>query len=547
MVTKPEKWDLETGIVVVGTGGSGLTAAIVAHDNGARVTVVERSDKVGGTTAVSGGLPWVPLNHYLADVGITDSNEEAMTYLRLMAAGRVDDALIEAFVDTAPEMIRYMEEHTTVKFGPSRKQPDYHCELPGGKKTGRTLDVSTFDSKLLGDWRDRLRPAPILMIPVTLGECEEVDALISPLNLNMELIAQRMTQGIVGMGMALIGHLLKACLDRGIEPILVTRARELVIEDGRVIGLRAERFGKDFYIHSRQGVILACGGFEWNEELKAQFLPGPITHPTSPPFNEGDGLKMAMAVGADLGNMSECWGMPSAMVPGEEYEGRQLNRILLGERRAPHSIMVNRYGKRFTDEVASYNDINKAFHILDPVAHDYTNIPAWLIYDQQYRDKHHIMTVMPGEEAPEWLEQADTLEGLAQKVGIDPEGLKATVERFNKFAVEGVDHDFQRGSSLYDQVHGDPGHKPNPCLGTVKKPPFYALSVYPGTLGTSGGPKVNRNGQVLHVKGTPITGLYAAGNVMASVSGPGYGGGGHTIGLGMTWGYISAKHAARQK
>jgi hypothetical protein len=245
--------------------------------------------------------------------------------------------------------------------------------------------------------------------------------------------------------------------------------------------------------------------------------------------------------------MSECWGTPVLAFPGEEYEGRQLNRLTMGERYLPHTVMVNRYGKRFVNESHNYNDIYKSFNTFDPVAYDYPNIPAWCIFDQQFKDKYSIMTIMPDDPAPGWLNRADSLEDLAKKTGIDQQGLKATVKRFNEFAVEGVDHDFKRGQSYHDtSICGDPNQKPNSCLGTIIKPPFYALPVYPGTLGTKGGAKTNTKGQVLNVQGKIIEGLYAAGNVMACVTGPGYCGPGGTIGPGMTWGYICGRHAAQR-
>jgi len=255
---------------------------------------------------------------------------------------------------------------------------------------------------------------------------------------------------------------------------------------------------------------------------------------------------MATAVGADLANMSEIWGVPTSFVPTDEHDGKQLYRITMAERCLPHTIMVNRYGRRFVDEAHNYNDVAKVFRTFDPVPFDYTNDPAWCVFDQQYRDRYWVlMTSMPGDGMdPEWLPMADTLEELARKVGIDAENLKATVDRFNGFAREGVDPDFNRGGTAYDRYCGDPRNQPNPCLGTIEQPPFYALPVYIGTIGTKGGPRTNADGQVLNAFGEAIEGLYAAGNVMASVSGPAYGGGGFTIGLAMTWGYIAAKHAA---
>jgi hypothetical protein len=234
------------------------------------------------------------------------------------------------------------------------------------------------------------------------------------------------------------------------------------------------------------------------------------------------------------------------MIPGEEYEGKQLVRMTLGERALPHIIMVNRYGQRFTDEAHNYADVAKTLCSVDPVAYDYRNHPAWLVFDQQFREKYAVMKIMPDAPNPEWLSRSDTLEDLANDVGIDAEGLATTIERFNGFARDGADPDFHRGRSTYDRYCGDERCRPNPVLGTIERPPYFALPVVLGALGTKGGPRTNVDGQVLHVLGDAIQGLYAAGNVMAGVTGPGYPGSGSTISAGMTWGYVAAMHAARQ-
>ncbi len=546
MAEKPQTWDIETDVLVVGTGGSGLVAAIIAHDEGAKVTLIEKTNVVGGTTAVSGGIPWIPNNHHMSEVGETDSKEEVFTFMKTLAQGRSDDSLIEAFIDNAPQMLKYLEENTDFKCD-ALQMPDYKAEIDGGKKKGRSVGPHTFDTNLLGDSIGKIRQSPVAIMPIAWADYEAGGHGINYINnLDFEMIMDRAARGIVGMGMSTVGQLYKACLDRGIEPLLETRAQEIILDDGKVVGLKTEREGKDFYIWAEKGVILATGGFEWNEELKTTFLPGQYTLPLSPPCCEGDGLKMCMAIGAQLGNMSEVWGVPSVFMPGEEYEGKQLYRMAMMERCLPHSIMVNRYGKRFVNESHNYNDVAKAFRTVDPVKHDFANVPAWCIFDQQYRDKYLIMgTIFPGDPTtPDWLIAANTLEELAQKVGIDANNLKSTVERFNGFVAKDIDEDFGRGEAVYDIYSGDPNlTTTNPCLGTIEKPPFFALPVHMGTLGTKGGPRTNANGQVLHIFGHAIEGLYAAGNVMAGVSGPGYDGGGITIGMGMTWGYIAAKHA----
>ncbi len=529
----------EADVVVVGSGAAGLTAAIVAHDRGARVVVVEAADKIGGTSALSGGGVWIPLNHHMAEVGEEDSRDEALEYCTRLTAGRAPRELVEKFVDTGHKVIRYLEEKTPLKFRAS-SMPDYHAEMPGGK-AGRTLDPGFFPLPQLGDWAPKIPPSPMMVVPLTIDEA--MLGMARPASFPLQAIEERMSQGLVGSGNALIAGLLKACLDRGIEFMLETRAVRLLQQNGRVVGVEAVRREEErIVLQATKGTILACGGFEWNQELWHRFIPGPVHLHCSTPFNRGDGLLMTLEIGADLGNMPEAWLYPGASVPGEEYEGRPVSRWVIGERSLPHSIMVNRHGLRFVNEAVNYNDMSKALYAFDPTEYTFRNIPCWVIMDSQFRAKYPILTVMPTDPDPEWLPKAETLEDLAAKLGIDCERLQDTVDRWNEFAKAGVDREFQRGNAPYERWLGDPSHY-HPNIGTIERPPFYALTIHVASAGTKGGPRTNVYGQVLNVRGQPIEGLYAAGNVMASVAGPGYYGGGGTIGLAVTWGYLSAMHA----
>jgi succinate dehydrogenase/fumarate reductase flavoprotein subunit len=538
---------IETDVLVIGSGGAGLAAALAASHGGARVTVVEKAAKAGGTTAVSGGVIWVPGNHHMREIGIEDSRADALGYIKRLADGRSDERLIETYLDEAPQMVKFIEETTPIKFVPIPRYPDYHPEFPGAKPGGRSLEAGLFDTNQLGAWKDKLRRSPVFgMTAMSVTEATDWGVFSKPRALPFKLLGERFSKGMVCYGGALTGGLLKGVLNRGIEPLLSTAGRELVVEDGRVVGLHAEQGGKELLIAAKKGVILASGGFEWSRELTARFLGGPLTHPNSPPQNEGDGLKMAMALGADLGNMNEAWWCPSVDVPGEEYDGKQLHRGDFAIRSLPHSIIVNRRGQRFVNEAHNYNDMMKPFFSFDPVAYERPNLPAWLIIDQQFVEQYALVTVIPGMPVPEWIVRADTVDALGQKIGVDAKALAATVARFNEFARRGSDEDFGRGASVYDHFYGDPDHKPNPNLGTIEKGPFYALQVHPGAIGTKGGARVDTKAQVLHVRGAPIPGLYAAGNVMAGLTGPGYPGAGATIGAAMTFGYIAGRTAARE-
>lgn len=545
MLRGMRRWGREDvkDVVILGAGAAGLTAAILAHDKGASVLVIERTDKVGGTTAVSGGGVWIPMNHHMHEVGAEDSREEALAYCKAIAMGKVAADLIETFVDTAPRMLRYLEERTPLRFS-AMTATDYHVELPGGKLSGRSVEPQPFDTNSLGEWRARLRPPSSSAFPITRQEAfGEFDAFYRPWTIPQDLVAERMGKGIVALGQALAAGLLKAVLDREIPILLDTRAQALIMEDGRVVGVRAGRNGESVDIRVKGAVVLATAGFEWSEPLKAKFLGGPITGANTPPFNEGDGLIMAMEVGADLANMGELWHFPSLMIPGEMYEDRALARGIVAERSGPHVIWVNARGRRFVNEAANYNSVGKVLFEIDTNRHSYRNLPAWAILDSQYRRQYVLGTTMPEDPDPDWLHRGDTLQEVAGLAGIDPQGLEETVARWNSFVREGKDRDYGKGDNAYDRFQGDKV-APNANLGTIEKPPFYALSIHPGALGTKGGPRTNSRAQVMNVRGIPIPGLYAAGNVAASIAGPGYYGRGATLGPAMTWGYIAGVCAA---
>ena len=540
-------WTHETDVVVVGTGGAGLTAALAAHEAGARVVVLEKSTLVGGTTAVSGGVIWVPDNRSMKAQGLADSRAEAVEYMLRIADGRSTRELTERYLDASLAMVEFVEAATDIRFQALPDYPDYHPEFPGGKKGGRPLDNGLFDTHELGAWADKLRRNPINgRSPMTIAEAMGWGVFSNPMGFDYKLVAERYKKGIVHGGTSLMGKLLKACLARGIEPWLETPGKELVVDGtGAVVGIVARGpDGAERIIHAKKGVILASGGFEWDETLRKDFLAPELTHPLSPPSCDGDGLRMAMSLGAALGNMSEAWWTPAVAVPGETRDGKPLYRGEFSVRCLPHSIMVNRQGKRFTTESHNYNDMTKPFFHHDPFAYDRVNVPAWLIVDQAYVDRYVLITAAPGRPVPEWIHQAPTLEALAGKLGISVSGLAETVARFNRFAVEGSDPDFHRGESAFDRYYGDPRQTPNPNLGTLAKPPFYAVEIHPGAMGTKGGPKVDVDGRVQHVSGAPIAGLYAAGNVMSAIAGHGYAGPGITICTAMAWGYLSARHAA---
>jgi succinate dehydrogenase/fumarate reductase flavoprotein subunit len=533
----------ESDVVVVGSGGAALTAAVSAAAGGARVSVLEKSEWIGGTTAISGGLIWIPCNPHMRAEGLDDSEADALRYLERLAAGRSERALLQVLVQSGPQMVTALESNTTLRFETLEK-PDYHPELPGARRRGRSLSPNLFQGARLGEWRESLRPGPSFSLPLTWREFDATNAVFHPERLDMALVARRAQEGWLGMGTALIAHLLFACLERGVDVQLRQRARHLVTEGERVVGVVVEQRGMVRVLRARRGVVLACGGFEASPELVRRFTAGPMTHPLGNPGAEGDGLVMALELGADLANMSDLLRFPAAAIPGESFQGRPLHRMVAGERALPHSILVNRRGRRFVNEAHAYTDVGRAFSDWDAVACEYANLPAWAVFDQQYREQYSVLGVAPSDATPDWLAHADSLDALARAVGIDPAGLCASVERFNRFAADGRDPDFRRGESLFDRYYADHGREPSATLGSLEKPPFYALPVYSGAIGTSGGPRIDADARVLHVSGRPIPGLYAVGDAAASTTGPGYGGPGGPIGQGMTMAWRAGSHVS---
>lgn len=543
---------MEFDVVVLGTGAAGLVAAVAAADAGASVGVFEKADAVGGTAALSGGTTWIPVNPHQAAAGVDDSRADALSYLESLSHSMIEPALAAALVDTGPQFIEWVERATPVRFHVVTGMPDYHPEHPGGKPGGgRSLDPALFCFRELGQWADRVvMPDRVPRLTLTETPLGGGTGITAPPDR-----AARKAEDWRSCGHALVGGLLKALLDRGIEPVTGARAVGLLHggegRSGRVTGVRLEVAGgtRTAEVTARRGVVIATGGFEWDRDLVRAFLRGPMTSPASVPSNTGDGLRMAMTAGAALANMREAWWVPTVEIPGDTAFGRQRARLLLRERTLPRSIMVNRQGRRFCDEAANYNALGGAFHQFDPGSFDYANLPCWLVFDDEYLRRHGFFTVPPGGAAPCWLHQAGTIEGLANAIGIPARALRETVARWNAHADAGSDPDFGRGDSAYDGWNGDRDRYPGPgaTLGPLTEPPFFACPVHSGTLGTKGGPRTDVHGRVLGLNGAPIGGLYAAGNAMAGVTGMVYGGAGGTLGPAMVFGYRAGRHAAARR
>jgi len=537
-----ENANTEFDVVVLGSGAAGLTAALAASSEGASVGLYEKSTFIGGTTAMSGGIIWMPNNHHQEELGIEDSREMALAYLDSLSLGQIDSDMAATFVDRGPEILEWIEDNTPCSFHLIQNYPDYHPEHPGGLANGgRSLDNALFPFPELGEWAKKVRNDgqrnPVMLTETPMGGATTLPP--------REVIRARTERGESGMGLALVAALLKAVLDRGIEPQTESRALRLLKDGTGISGVSIKSGDSVNEVTARKGVIIATGGFEWNPELVRTFLRGPMTAPAGNPENTGDGLQMAMEAGARLGNMRNAWWVPVTRIPGENVFGHPSARLIILERTRPHSLMVNRDGVRFTNEAGNYNAMGGAFHSFDPQKFEYPNTPCWLIFDHHYKLRYDAAGSPAGENTPDWIRTSEDIRGLAEVIDVPPEALDATVERFNKYASIGEDPDFHRGVSAYDTFNGDQSIAGvQATLQALDTPPFYAIKVESGSLGTNGGPKTDVAGRVLSIDGGVIPGLFAAGNAMAAPTGMVYGGAGGTIGPAMTFGYIAGKSAA---
>lgn len=533
----------QVDVIILGTGAAGMTAALAAHEAGASVALIERHDRIGGTSAISGGVIWVADNPRMRAAGMADSAAEALAYFRSLDHGDLVGDTLEAFVNTGPEALAFLESIDALKVAVLPGYPDYYLDRPGAKPQGsRALDHDLFALDDLGDWAARItaiaEPKPLMLRETPLGGAS---AMPPP-----QVLGERMAARQCGFGQAMVARLLKACLDRGIEPVLGVETRRLVRDGERITGIAGTRDGQPFALAARRGVIIATGGFEWDAELRQTFLRGPVTAPASPPTGTGEGLKLVMAAGAKLGNMTSAWWAPTLVTPDAPWPGgEQRAQIILIERTVPHSIMVNRAGRRFCNEAANYSALGGVFHQFDPASYDYANLPAYLIFDAQYAARYPLGTRQPGQPIPDWVMRADTLEGLAVQIGVDDAALMQTVARFNVHADEGDDPDFGRGTSAYDHFYGDRSRQGSAVtLGAIREAPFYAARIEAGLLGTNGGPRTDGQARILGHDGAPIPGLLGAGNAIACPTGGIYAGAGGTLGPALTFGYIAGRTAA---
>jgi 3-oxosteroid 1-dehydrogenase len=545
----PARWDLEVDLLAVGSGLGGISAAIAAHDRGRSVAVLEKAPRLGGVSGFGGGEVFVPNNHRMRELGIADSDEAGRAYFQFVSAGFADAKLQATLLANMKPAIEYMGKEAGVAWIAVEGLPDYYYpDAPGSHAGGRYLSVDLFEGKTLGEWQGLTYPMTPHVPPGALHrEMYAWGGLACVTKWDYELIGQRIANDVRSFGPGLMGWFVKAAMvDRAIPAFVSTPARALVVDGGAVVGVRAEREGRDFWVRARRGVVLAVGGYDWNPELAKQYEAMPDWNSACPPWIHGDNLVMGGEVGAAIAavpptDLALFYGYH---IPGEESDGHPLFRSSW-ECGCPHALWVNRAGRRFCDE-SFYKDYQPRLRQWDGQKQAMPNLPPFLVFDQNYRDRYPLGSFMPGQPLPpELVTQAGSARELAEKLGIDPDGLEQTLARYNEHARRGEDPDFGSGSRPWSvRLTGDASYA-NPCVGPVEKPPFYGVRLVPVSVGiNSHGLRTDEHARVVHVRGQAIPGLYAVGNAAALLDlGGGYQSGTSNM-RAITWGWIAGRHAA---
>jgi 3-oxosteroid 1-dehydrogenase len=553
---------IDVNFLVVGSGAAGLSAGLRAHDLGMKVLIVEKSPHYGGSTAMSGGVCWVPNN---PTMDLPDSDAEALEYLREITGDEGDEETLATYVRESQRLVDYLSKHSQVRFDAIQKYADYYPEASGGKAGGRSMESRPYDGSQLGDELANLRPPhPQSQILGKFGiTARQAHTLLTGgwrgtlfmawcfLGYFLRFFKRRRYGRDTRLyaGNALVGRLRRSLLDRDVELRLGCGLVELITERGRVVGARIESAEGQQEVRASHGVLLAAGGFEKNAEMRARYGPQPssVEWTAASPYSQGEGIVAGAALGGALKLMDEAWWTPTTVVPRSE-----LGWVLVVEKNLPGSIFVNGQGERFCNEAGPYVDAGRALY--ENHAKTGTSVPAYMVFDARFRHLYPVGPVAPGYAAPDkrtpkrlkdgFMHRSQTLAELAQKIGLPPGALERTIEVFNGMAEAGEDTDFGRGNSLSDRYYGDPRKHKNPCLAAIAEAPFYAIAVYPGDLGTKGGLCTDSSARVLDQQGVQIPGLYAAGNNAASLMARTYPGAGGTIGPALTFGFLAAETAA---
>ena len=565
-------WDETFDLVIVGSGGGSMCAALVAKDHGKSVVILEKQDKVGGSTGFSGGVWWIPNNPLMAREGIADSYERARQYLDAVVpelSPATSPARREAFLKSGPEMVEYLERKG-MKFKRVEGYADYHDDLPGGEPRSRSLIAELFDINELGPWKVKLSMYPGALAPF--GNDEMPDLLLMKctwkgkrmaLKIGLRMLMMKLAgKEYRGTGAAIQGRMLQMVLRENIPIRTETPVQDFIVEDGQVVGVIAQHLGKTLRIRARTGVLINAGGFSRNADFRRQHARQPTGSDwtLANPGDTGEAMQAAMNLGAATDLLDAAvWGCTSICADGslpQGAQGRDGRPLPFGHHfdiSFPHVILVDQDGQRFADEAGSYVALGEAMYANQQRTGDRggRSIPAWAIIESRHRKRYPWGPVL-GKWPQAWFDsgymiEAGSIEELARKCSIDPARLRASIERFNGFAKKGVDEDFNRGGRAFDRFHGDPSVTPNPNLGAIEQAPFYACRIVPGDVGTSGGLVTDEHGRVLRGDGTPIAGLYACGNSAATVCGRSYPGAGASIGHSFVFGYRAALHATAKR
>lgn len=543
----PPVWDLEADVVALGSGIGGLSAAITAHELGASAIVVEKSEQLGGVTALSMGEVWVSGNHYAAELGIEDSAESGFRYLQRLAMGYGSDLAILNKVVHAREVLRYFEERIGLKMAVIRDCPDYYYGVTNDSVSeGRMLECEPFPAQSLGDWQTKTRISPSMPYSLTHHDIFSAGGVANMSKWDFALMAQRMEKDERCLGPGLAAYFVKGAADRGIPMLTGAAAEELIADGERVVGVRVVREGKDLFVKANKGVVVAVSSYERNEDynktLSQQLEVGSMVFATV----DGSNFRLMGTLGARIARVPDITSL-GFTVPGEEdEEGRPVWRNAMQSIGQPHTIVVNRAGKRFGNE-AFYRSFYYKTDEIDGLNQVHPNYPCWAIFDSQARAKYPFGSVVPEQEWPAGLGAvADTLNDLARAVGIDSVGLAEAVARFNAEAEKGQDPDFHRGEQPWSfWMAGDPNQKPSPVLGSLTNGPFFAVQLHRlgGSAIPPAGVLTDVHSRVVDWHDRPIMGLYAAGNSVARMETGAVMQSGISNARGMTHGWLAARHA----
>jgi 3-oxosteroid 1-dehydrogenase len=543
----PTKWDLEADVVAIGSGIGGLSAAITAHDHGASALVLERSGQVGGVTALSMGEVWIPGNHHAVQLGIQDSTESGFRYLKRLSMGYGSDAAILNQVVHAPVALKYFEDRIGLKTVLIRGCPDYyygHCEASVAE--GRMLEVVPFPGQTLGEWQSRTRLSPQMPYGMTHHDMFAAGGVANMAKWDFNVMSERLTKDERCLGPGLAAYFVKGALDRGIPLQTGAEARELISDGRRVVGIRVAQGGKEIFVKANRGIVIAVSSYERNQDynrtIGQQLELGSMVFSTV----DGANFRLAGPVGARIARVPDITSL-GFIIPGEEdEEGNLLWRSALQTIGQPHTIVVNRQGRRFGNE-AFYRQFYYTIDQIDGGSQTHPNFPCWVIIDSQARQKYPFASVLPGQEWPAGLgASAGSISELAGKMGVDAGGLEETLRSFNANALKGVDPEFGRGTHPWSAwMCGDPFQKPNPTLGPLVKPPFYAVQLQRmgGTAIAAAGVLADQYCRALGWDDRPIEGLYVAGNSQARMETGAVMQSGISNARGMTHGYLAALHA----